>query len=197
MCARKGFDAVELDDIDGFDPPSTTGFHLTPGDAQNFLAYAFNEIHRLGMTGLWKNSPYLSWWGRDYADGAIVEECYLYQQCTAASLRGSSQYGITCTALTGATPCGWDDFSTDRTGEQPDRQVGRRGGVLRGQVRVQPGSELSGQAQVCHLLPRRLLAHLGVRRGQVRRRPRRQAVLPLPGRSLTARTAVGAWLARQ
>ncbi|HUD78651.1 MAG TPA: endo alpha-1,4 polygalactosaminidase [Streptosporangiaceae bacterium] len=119
MCARKGFDAVELDDIDGFDPPSTTGFHLTPGDAQNFLAYAFNEIHRLGMTGLWKNSPYLSWWGRDYADGAIVEECYLYQQCTAASLRGSSQYGITCTALTGATPCGWDDFSTDRTGEQP------------------------------------------------------------------------------
>jgi Glycoside-hydrolase family GH114 len=31
MCARKGFDAVELDDIDGFDPPSTTGFHLTPG----------------------------------------------------------------------------------------------------------------------------------------------------------------------
>lgn len=119
MCARKGFDAVELDDIDSFDPPSTTGFHLTPGDAQNFLAYAFNEIHRLGMTGLWKNSPYLSWWGRDYADGAIVEECYFYHQCTAASLRGSSQYGITCTGLSGRTPCGWDDFSTDKTEHQP------------------------------------------------------------------------------
>ena len=38
MCARKGFDAVELDDIDSFDPPSTTGFHITLGDAQNFLA---------------------------------------------------------------------------------------------------------------------------------------------------------------
>ena len=37
MCARKGFDAVELDDIDSFDPPSTTGFRLTPGDVQNFL----------------------------------------------------------------------------------------------------------------------------------------------------------------
>ncbi|HUA42443.1 MAG TPA: endo alpha-1,4 polygalactosaminidase [Streptosporangiaceae bacterium] len=119
MCARKGFDAVELDDIDSFDPPSTTGFHLTPGDAENFLAYAFNEIHRLGMTGLWKNSPYLSWWGRRYADGAIVEECYVYRQCTAAQLRGSRQYGITCTALAGRTPCGWDDFSTDRTREQP------------------------------------------------------------------------------
>ena len=98
MCARKGFDAVELDDIDSFDPPSTTGFQLTPGDAQNYLAYAFNEIHRLGMTALWKNSPYLSWWGRKYSEGAVVEECYIYRQCLASQLRGSSQYGITCTA---------------------------------------------------------------------------------------------------
>jgi hypothetical protein len=118
-CARKGFDAVELDDIDSFDPPSTTGFNLTPGDAQSFLAYAFNEIHRYGMTGLWKNSPDLTWWGRHYADGAVVEECYLYQQCFAAQLRGSRQYGITCTGLSGRTPCGWDDFSTDRTRFQP------------------------------------------------------------------------------
>jgi hypothetical protein len=119
MCARKGFDAVELDDIDSFDPPSTTGFHLTPGDAQNYLAYAFNEIHRYGMTGLWKNSPYLSWWGRRYADGAVVEECYRYHQCFASSMRGSSHYGITCTALSGRTPCGWDDFTTDKTRQQP------------------------------------------------------------------------------
>jgi hypothetical protein len=111
MCARKGFDAVELDDIDSFDPPSTTGFHLTPGDAQNLLAYAFNEIHRLGMAGLWKNSQFLSWWGRRYADGAVVEECYIYHACLASWLRGSSQYGITCTALAGRTPCGWDDFA--------------------------------------------------------------------------------------
>ena len=120
MCARKGFSAVELDDIDSFDPPSTTGFRLTPGDAQNYLAYAFNLIHADGMTGLWKNSPYLSWWGRQYADGALLEECYTYHQCTAAQLRGSSQYGITCTGLSGATPCGWDDFTTDKTAAQPN-----------------------------------------------------------------------------
>jgi hypothetical protein len=119
MCARKGFDAVELDDIDSFDPPSQTGFRLTPGDAQNYLAYALNQVHRDGMTALWKNSPYLSWWGRRYADGAIVEECYVYHMCFASSLRGSRQYGITCTALAGRTPCGWDDFSTDRTARQP------------------------------------------------------------------------------
>jgi hypothetical protein len=119
MCARKGFDAVELDDIDSFDPPSSTGFRLTPGDAQNFLAYAFNEIHRYGMTGLWKNSPLLSAWGRHYSDGAVVEECYAYGGCFASSLRGNSQYGITCTGLHGRTPCGWDDFTADRTASQP------------------------------------------------------------------------------
>ena len=84
MCARKGFDAVELDDIDSFDPPSQTGFDLTPGDAQNFLAYALNQVHRDGMTALWKNSPLLSWWARSYADGAVVEECYVYHQCFAS-----------------------------------------------------------------------------------------------------------------
>src|SRR5256885_9915916 len=78
MCASKGFDAVELDDIDSFDPPSTTGFHLTPGDAQNYLAYAFNQVHRDGMTALWKNSPLLASWGVRYTDGAVVEECYTY-----------------------------------------------------------------------------------------------------------------------
>jgi hypothetical protein len=63
------------------------------------------------MTALWKNSPYLSWWGRQYADGAVVEECYLDHACFAAQFQGSRQYGITCTALSGATPCGWDDFT--------------------------------------------------------------------------------------
>lgn len=84
---------VELDDIDSFDPPSTTGFDLTPGDAENFLAYAFNEIHRYGMTGLWKNSPYLSSWGREYADGAIVEECYLDHACVQGPPRWGTDRG--------------------------------------------------------------------------------------------------------
>jgi hypothetical protein len=96
MCARKGFDAVELDDIDSFDPPSTTGFHLTPGDAQNYLAYAFNQVHRDGMTAMWKNSPLLASWGVRYTDGAVVEECYTYGGCPS-----------------------WDVFTADRTAHQP------------------------------------------------------------------------------
>ncbi len=120
MCAAKGFDAVELDDIDSFDPPSTTGFELTRGDWQNFLAYADNQIHRDGMTVLWKNSGLLSWWGRQYSDGAVVEECYVYRQCFSSQLAGSTQYGFTCTSLSGSHPCGWDDFTTDTTAQQPN-----------------------------------------------------------------------------
>ena len=119
MCARKGFDAVELDDIDSFDPASTSGFHLTPGDAQNFLAYAFNLVHRDGMTVLWKNTPGLAWWGVRYADGAVVEECYVFHECFAAWQRGTRQDGITCSKLTGRTPCGWDVFTADTTASQP------------------------------------------------------------------------------
>ncbi|HEX5190236.1 MAG TPA: endo alpha-1,4 polygalactosaminidase [Streptosporangiaceae bacterium] len=96
MCARKGFDAVELDDIDSFDPPSTTGFYLTPGDAQNYLAFAFNLIHAYGMTAMWKNNPALVRWGARYADGAVVEECFVYHEC------GS-----------------WHAFTSDKTRAQP------------------------------------------------------------------------------
>lgn len=60
MCARKGFDAVELDHIDSFSPPSTTGFYLTPGDAQCYLYYECGSWHVFTMdktaaqpTGKW------------------------------------------------------------------------------------------------------------------------------------------------
>ena len=96
MCARKGFDAVELDDIDSFDPASTTGFYLTAGDAQNYLAYADNLVHRYGMTVLWKNSPLLARWGARYTDGAVVEECYAFGGCPS-----------------------WNVFTTTRTAHQP------------------------------------------------------------------------------
>lgn len=111
MCARKGFDAVEIDDIDSFNPPGTTGFQLTRGDVQNLLARILNHIHRAGMSALWKNSGILAWWGRRYTDGAVVEECYQYDECFAAQLAGSRQFGFACTGLLGAHPCGYDAFT--------------------------------------------------------------------------------------
>jgi hypothetical protein len=119
MCARKGFDAVELDDIDSFDPAWTTGFHLTPGDARSYLAYAFNQVHRDGMTVLWKNTPGLAWWGVRYTDGAVVEECYVYDECFASSQGGTHQDGIVCSGVRGPTACGWNVFTTARPAHQP------------------------------------------------------------------------------
>ena len=198
MCAAKGFDAVELDDIDSFDPPSTTGFHLTPGDAQNYLAYAFNVIHRYGMTGLWKNSPLLSWWGRRYADGAVVEECYRYHQCFAAQLRGSSQYGITCTGLAGRDAV--------RLGRLHHRHAPRRSPPASGSARPSTarittsatrGRRARPQTALRHVLPDRVRAAVRLRGGQVRREPERQDVLPLPPRHLTDRPGPGLRSARK
>ena len=145
MCAEKGFDAVEIDDIDSFDPPGTTGFHLTPGDAQNFLAYTFNLIHRYGMTALWKNSPLLSSWGRRYTDGAVVEECYVGHGCVASQLAGQSNYGITCTALSGPTPCGWDDFTTDVSARQPNGKWVGEAEYLQDHYVCKPGVSCAGK----------------------------------------------------
>jgi hypothetical protein len=155
MCARKGFDAVEIDDIDSFDPPGTTGFHLTPGDAQNLLAFAFNLIHQDGMTALWKNSALLSSWGRQYADGAVVEECYVGKDCFASQMSGDRQYGITCTPLSGAMPCGWDDFTTDVTANQPNGKWVGEAEYLQDHYVCQPGATTcSGRqktfAAYCH-----------------------------------------------
>jgi hypothetical protein len=145
MCAAKGFDAVELDDIDSFDPPSTTGFRLTPGDFQSFLAVALNAVHRHGMTVLWKNSPLLAWWGRRYADGAVVEECYVYAQCHSSDLAGTRAYGITCTSLAGPMPCGWDAFTALHTPAQPTgKWVGEDEYVQDGFV-CNPGQACTGR----------------------------------------------------
>jgi hypothetical protein len=54
-----------------------------------------------------------------YADGAVVEECYIYHECFAGWNRGTRQDGITCSALAGRTPCGWDVFAAGKTAGQP------------------------------------------------------------------------------
>jgi hypothetical protein len=63
------------------------------------------------MTALWKNAGILAWWGRRYTDGAVVEECYQFDECFAGQLAGSRQYGFTCTGLGGTHPCGYDAFT--------------------------------------------------------------------------------------
>ena len=150
-CASKGFDTVELDDIDSFGPPSTIGFRLTPGDAQNFLAWAFNEIHRLGMTGLWKNSPLLAG-GAASTRTARSWRSATFGGCFSSSAKGTKAGRDHLHVSVGPQPCGWDAFTADRTRFSPPASGSARPSTADG-VALQPGRPLPRKACVRRLLP--------------------------------------------
>jgi hypothetical protein len=170
MCARKGFDTVELDDIDSFDPPSTTGFYLTAGDAQNYLAYADNLVHRYGMTVLWKNSPLLARWGMRYTDGAVVEECYAFGGCPS-----------------------WDVFTATRTAHQPTGKWVGEAEYVEDHYVCNPGQSCPHKRLFTTFCARVRTAQR-VHRGQVRRQPRRQGLPAVPnGRLASCRAPALGW----
>jgi hypothetical protein len=78
-CARKGFDAVEPDNVDGYDNP--TGFPLRRSDALRFTRWLARTAHGLGLAVGLKNSTGLvsSLAGR--FDFAVVEQCLQYDEC--------------------------------------------------------------------------------------------------------------------
>lgn len=86
MCATKGFDGVEVDNIDGWngalDGTSPKGFPLTKSDAEAWLAYIANQAHSLNMFVIWKNNDEDTSFGVRYFDGALSEQCYSFTQCT-------------------------------------------------------------------------------------------------------------------
>jgi endo-alpha-1,4-polygalactosaminidase (GH114 family) len=82
MCHTKGFDMVELDNVDGY--TNTTGFPLTAADQIYFNATLANDAHARGLSVLQKNDnaqiPKLL----PYFDGALNEQCNEYTECTTA-----------------------------------------------------------------------------------------------------------------
>ena len=95
MCASKGFDGVEVDNIDGWS--NASGFPLTPQDAEPWLAAIANKAHSLDLFVLWKNEPFLASFGNRYFDGALSEQCFEYQECTSTQLDGTAFFpGLTC-----------------------------------------------------------------------------------------------------
>jgi hypothetical protein len=81
MCARKGFDAVEPDNIDsqGNDP----GFPITLRQQARYAEWIAGEVHALGMAVFQKNDPEQSRQLEPYFDGALVEQCNQYQECSS------------------------------------------------------------------------------------------------------------------
>jgi len=80
MCRAKGFDMVELDNVDGY--LNKSGFPLTGADQLFYNATLANDAHARGMSVLQKNDneqiPKLL----PYFDGALNEQCNQYRECT-------------------------------------------------------------------------------------------------------------------
>jgi hypothetical protein len=79
FCARKGFDAVEPDNLAGFE--NRTGFPLTRADQLRFNRWVARRVHALGMAVALKNDGTQARALVGDFDFAIVEQCFQYREC--------------------------------------------------------------------------------------------------------------------
>lgn len=79
QCAEKGFDAVEPDNIAGFE--NKTGFPLTRADQRRYNLWIARQVHERGMAVALKNDPTQAGGLVGHFDFAIVEECFKYHEC--------------------------------------------------------------------------------------------------------------------
>jgi hypothetical protein len=79
LCARKGFDAVEPDNIAGYE--NDTGFPLSGKDQLRFNRWVAREVHKRGMAVALKNDPEQVKQLLGDFDFAVVEECFSYDEC--------------------------------------------------------------------------------------------------------------------
>jgi hypothetical protein len=81
MCARKGFDAVEPDNLAGWEPENNTGFDITRADQLRFNRWVAHQVHRRGMAVALKNDGRQADELARSFDFAIVEQCFQYDEC--------------------------------------------------------------------------------------------------------------------
>lgn len=81
MCARKGFDAVEPDNLAGWEPENRTGFEITRSDQLRFNRWVARQVHRRGMAVALKNDGRQARQLLPDFDFAIVEQCFQYREC--------------------------------------------------------------------------------------------------------------------
>jgi hypothetical protein len=83
MCQAAGYDAVEPDNMDGFE--NSTGFTITASAQATYDEWVANEVHALGMAVFQKNDPEQASTLEPYFDGAIDEQCNEYSECSSFS----------------------------------------------------------------------------------------------------------------
>jgi hypothetical protein len=89
MCHQKGFDMVELDNVDGYS--NRTGFPLTAADQTYYNTVLANDTHGRGMSVLQKNDVEQIPTLLPYFDGNLNEQCNQYSECTTAQ---TGSYGL-------------------------------------------------------------------------------------------------------
>ncbi|ADB50953.1 endo alpha-1,4 polygalactosaminidase [Conexibacter woesei] len=82
MCARKGFDAVEPDNVDGY--TNDTGFPLTARDQLAFNRWLARAAHAHGLAVALKNDLEQARALAPSFDFAILEQCFQYRECDSA-----------------------------------------------------------------------------------------------------------------
>ncbi len=81
MCASKGFEAVDPDNVDGY--TNSTGFPLTAADQLAFNRWMAAEAHAYGLSvGLKNDIDQATALVGNY-DFAVNEQCYQYSECGA------------------------------------------------------------------------------------------------------------------
>lgn len=79
MCKEKGFDAVDPDNMDGYE--NDTGFPITAAEQLTYNEWVATEVHSLGMAVFQKNDSEQVKELQPYFDGEIVEQCNEYREC--------------------------------------------------------------------------------------------------------------------
>lgn len=79
LCKQKGFDAVEVDNLDGYDNDS--GFPLTAVDQLRFNRWLAAEAHQRGLSIGLKNDPDQAAELEPYFDWALTEDCLTEDWC--------------------------------------------------------------------------------------------------------------------
>jgi hypothetical protein len=81
MCKEKGFDAVEPDNMDGYE--NKTGFPITAAEQVTYDSWVASEVHSLGMAVFQKNDGEQTAQLEPHFDGALDEQCNQYSECSS------------------------------------------------------------------------------------------------------------------
>jgi hypothetical protein len=80
LCAVKGFDGVEFDNVDGYQ--NKTGFPLTAREQLTYNTWLANQAHQRGLSAALKNDLGQVKTLVPYFDFALDEQCFQYDECS-------------------------------------------------------------------------------------------------------------------